>query len=81
MALIANNVVIAGQRKPQPSKQQKIETFDDVKFSLKQAENKKKREQRQRLTVTDLPPKPKKRDNINKRKQESQFLSVMKNKE
>jgi hypothetical protein len=79
MALIANNVVVG--KKTQPSKQQKVETFDDVKFSLKQAEHKKKREQKQRLSNTDLPPKPKKRDNINKRKQESQFLSVMKNKE
>lgn len=81
MALIAKNVLVGKQNKEPIKQQQDVQTFDDVKFSLKQDEHKKKREQKQRLNSTDLPPKPKKRDIINKRKQESQFLSVMKNKE
>lgn len=75
MAINAKNIIIRGEEQKEHTKKQPVSTFDSIK-----AAKTKKSDSNQIINAKDK-TKLKKSDLINKRKQESQFLSVMKNKE
>lgn len=73
MAFNAKNIIIRGQEPKEQQTKQPSGTFESIR-----AAKPKNSDSKQYINQRD---KPKKSDFINKRKQESQFLSVMKNKE
>lgn len=76
MAFNAKNIIIRGKEQKEHTKKQPVSTFDSIR-----AAKTKKSDSKQPINAKDESAKLKKSDLINKRKQESQFLSVMKNKE
>jgi len=77
MGISAKNIIVGDNKPPELPKKQITQTFEGVK-----AAKSKKSDSKQPDNISkDKPSRLKKPDLINKRKQESQFLSVMKNKE